>query len=354
VGDRTLKVGGGDNLSHVFNRRAFQVITAGTGKEAVGDLAWLSAEYVRSGQVLPEFQGHSPFTAVFLQALRGLTGRPDGKQLASALGYYLTNALVNDGRIRASQALRYGALGGDGDFVFFPEYKVLNPRLVSPLYLVGPEYAEPRRSACRALLEYIKAQPEEYRLGLTRAAVPHLTRLLGDPKDGPRVEASRVLADLAELYADRAPEFAQAVDPLTAKVGDAGQPPEVRREAARALGGLGKYADDAAVNALQGYVGGLEEAWTKYRRGLEGMLDISDGDFQLPEELQAALDAQGLGTATPASARIARPRGGRWRPGCGPPPDPKTPGPILRPSVGWRRPASWNRSTRRATTSKPG
>ena len=287
--ERSLHAGTGDNLSRVFNRRAFQVITAGAGKESVGDQARASREYAELA--LPEFQGHSPFTAVFLQGLRGLTGRPDGTQLASDLGYYLTNTLVNDDRIQASQAPRYGAFGGDGDFALFPTHKVLNPRLASPLYLVGPQYAEPRQSACRALLDYIKTQPADDRLGLARAAVPHLTRLLRDPQSGPRLEAARALADLAELYADQAPEFAQAVQPAAALVRDAKQPPEVRRQAGRALGRLARYADAEAADAFSSYVQGSEEAWKQYESELAARLRIPPGDFELPDEVRAELDA---------------------------------------------------------------
>src|SRR5205823_1935596 len=92
--ERSLGIRRIDNLARVFDRRAFQVITAGTGREEVGDLVQLSTEYAELAK-LPEFRGHSPFTAVLLQALRGLTGRADGKQQATALGYYMNDTLVN-------------------------------------------------------------------------------------------------------------------------------------------------------------------------------------------------------------------------------------------------------------------
>jgi hypothetical protein len=252
LGDRSLGVGGKDNLSRVFNRRAFQVITAGTGKEPVGDLVRLSQEYAELARVLPEFQGHSPFTAVLLQALRGLTGRADGKQLASALGFHMNDVLVNDERIGgARQAPRYGALGqGDGDFVFLPAHKVLNPKLVAPLYLPGAQYADLRASAGKALRQFLAAQPDADRLPLARSAVPHLARLLLDPDEGPRLLAAQVLAELAERYGADAPEFAEARDPLAALLARADQPDELRRQAARALEHLAPLADDKVVTAF--------------------------------------------------------------------------------------------------------
>ncbi|MEX2667643.1 hypothetical protein [Candidatus Uabimicrobium amorphum] len=49
------------------NRRVFQVITAGAGDEAVADkLDEMSAVYA---QQFKDSCGHSPFTAVFLQAI---------------------------------------------------------------------------------------------------------------------------------------------------------------------------------------------------------------------------------------------------------------------------------------------
>ena len=59
------------------------------------------------------------------------------------------------------QAPRYGALGGDGDFLFIPSYAVLNPRLIAPLYLSGPPYADLRQSACIALQRFIASQPKK-------------------------------------------------------------------------------------------------------------------------------------------------------------------------------------------------
>ena len=107
--ERSLGMRTTDNLGRVFNRRSFQVITAGTGKEAVGDLVRLSREYADLAQTIPEYQGHSPFTAVLLQAMRGLTGLPDGRLLASDLGYHMGFTLVADERIGARQAPRYRA-----------------------------------------------------------------------------------------------------------------------------------------------------------------------------------------------------------------------------------------------------
>lgn len=165
----------GDNLSRVFRQRAFQVITSGTGKETVADQLLESQRYST-----PVAQGHSPFTTVLLQALQGLTGRPDGRQLASDLGYYLNFSLVNEMK-DARQVPRYTSLGlGDGDFVFFPAYKVLNPKLIAPLYLSGKTYSELRESACYALQKFITEQPQEVQADLTRSSIAHILQLLYD------------------------------------------------------------------------------------------------------------------------------------------------------------------------------
>ncbi len=163
----------GDNLSRVFQQRSFQVITSGTGKEAVADQLLESQRYST-----PIAQGHSPFTTVLLQALQGLTGRPDGRQLASDLGYYLNFSLVNEMK-DVRQVPRYSSLGlGDGDFIFFPAYKVLNPKLIAPLYLSGKAYSELRESACYALQKFITEQPREVQTDLTRSSIAHIAQLL--------------------------------------------------------------------------------------------------------------------------------------------------------------------------------
>lgn len=157
-------ISGGDNLRRVFNQRSFQVITAGTGSEVVADQ--VSKKYAKYISIAKEhanlkkgIQGHSPFTAVFLQGIQGLTGLPDGTQLATDLGYYMNRTLVTDKRIGARQAPKHGRLGkGDGVFMLFPAYKVLNPKLVSPLYLEGDQYAELRGSACYALQQFITGE----------------------------------------------------------------------------------------------------------------------------------------------------------------------------------------------------
>ena len=166
-----------DNLMRVFNRRAIQVLTAGAGDETVGDVAVLSKGYASLER---DVQGHSPFTTVLLEGLRGLTGRPDGTVRASDLGYYMNQTLVDDPRIGARQAPRFAQLAGEGDFMFFPAKPVLNPKLLAPLYLKEPRYVELRRSALRSLIQSIGDAPREQREDLITAAVPHLARLVSD------------------------------------------------------------------------------------------------------------------------------------------------------------------------------
>ncbi len=286
--DVPFSVDKGDNLARVFARRGFQVICASSGREEAGNEAKVAEAHAALARARPEYRGHSPFTATLLQGLRGRTGRPDGVLQASALGYFLSDALVNVEELReVRQVPRYGSLGGgEGDFLFLPAHPVLDPRHVAPLYLPGPRYAELRRSACEALagavLEgappgatasaarllagpagagaaplaaaagAVAARDAVGRLGLARAAVPHLLAVLeADSEEGPRRAAAKALADLAAACGGEVPEFAPAVGPLAALLGPGAADEGLQREAARALGRLGAHLErDEARRAV--------------------------------------------------------------------------------------------------------
>ncbi len=270
LAEPTLRYAGSDNLSRVFSRRSFQIITAGTGNEPVGDLAQLSKEYADLAAALPEFQGHSPFTAVLLQGMRGLTGRPDGVLLASDLGYYMNHVLVNDKRFGARQAPRYGEWGqGNGDFTFIPARPVLNPKLVSPLYQTGDEYADLRAAACYALGTFIgKQNSRTTRLSLSTSSLPHLVRLLrdNDPEERTKSAATQVLAELGGEFAREIPEFSSVVGPVSQVLGES-RNQDLRRISALALGRLAPHATSGAVRTMREYVRDLRESWRKTARG---------------------------------------------------------------------------------------
>ncbi|MEX2666888.1 HEAT repeat domain-containing protein [Candidatus Uabimicrobium amorphum] len=212
--DKAFVSPGGSNLTRVFNRRVFQVITAGAGDEAVADkLDEISTIYAKQ---FKDSRGHSPFTAVFLQAIQGLTGRDDGIILASQLGFYMMDTLVNDDRINASQAPRYGTLGGNGDFMFFPVDKVLNPKMVAPLYLNGVEFAAFRRSGCEALENFIAEKSEKDRISLIKSALPHVVKLITDEQKIPRMAAVKFIKNEAQKYASKIEVFSIVV-PILAK-----------------------------------------------------------------------------------------------------------------------------------------
>ncbi len=250
LGPPALRAAERDNLARVFNRRAFQVLAAGAGDESVADLAQVSSSYATRR----DLEGHSPFTGVLLEGLRGLTGRPDGKIAASDLGHYLATTLVNENEhFRAKQSPRFGSFGGEGDFLFLPTSKALNPRLVAPLYMAGADYAELRQSAADALARFLAAQPAAEHPGLVAASVAHLARLLRDPEPGPRRAAARTLEQAARLVDPAAlTEFAEAVAPLAALAGRPADPASA--EAAAALGRLGAHADEAALEAFATHV----------------------------------------------------------------------------------------------------
>ncbi len=286
---------GGDSLARVFARRSFQVITAGTGHETVANQAEVSAQYSLFARGRPEYRGHSPFTATLLQALQGRVGRPDGVLQASALGYFLSETLVNDEVLReVRQAPRYGALGGgEGDFLFIPQRRVLNPRLIAPLYLVGPQYADLRQAAAKALQKFIEEQPEDLRPMLTRSAVSPLAYLLQDPDSGPRLAAAEVLADLGGRAGPATPEFREVIRPLAALLRDPGQGAQLHREAARALGQLGVRGtpvDAEAAGVFEGYVRRLESAWLAYEAQLARELRAPLERVTFPADLQRQLE----------------------------------------------------------------
>jgi WD40 repeat protein/tetratricopeptide (TPR) repeat protein len=283
---RSLHAGTGDNLGRVFNRRAFQVITAGAGDEQVADalasaentenLAEVSRGYAESQKSVA---GHSPFTAVLLKGLRGLTGRADGILPAKDLGYYLQVALVNDTGLKAEQAPGYGLLGGgEGDFLLFPTHKVLNPHLVSPLYMRGEGYATLRLGACEAIATFVTDQPTKDRPGLIRSAIPHLTFLLTyDPQVRVRLEAARALLRLLEeglsdpdLFEAVVPErFAAVVLPasviLESEAGLSEPEPtpliELRGVCALTLGRLPSLATIPSARAFLAHLEGQRKRW---------------------------------------------------------------------------------------------
>ncbi|BBM86163.1 HEAT repeat-containing PBS lyase [Candidatus Uabimicrobium amorphum] len=208
----TFQFGTGENIDRVFARRSFQVISAGTGNEVVADKLSASTKYAQ----LTDSSGHSPFSALFLQALKGLVGRDDGIVLASDLGYYMMTTLTNDKRLDAKQTPRYGSLGGDGDFMFFPAYKVLNPKLLAPLYLSDKMYADFRSSGCEALEKFINTYSRQDQISLTKSALHHISKLLEDEEVGPRKAALNFITEKATKYAKDIKEFNHVVSALTA------------------------------------------------------------------------------------------------------------------------------------------
>jgi WD40 repeat protein len=277
---------GSGNLGRVFRRRAFQVITAGAGDETVGDLIDATNRYARTHGV----EGHSPFTAVLLQGMRGLTGRSDGLLRASDLGYYMSAALVNDPDVGARQAPRYGEFGqGEGDFLFIPVVPTLDPKLVSPLYQRGSSYAQLRASASRALGTSIQDQksPDD-RLTLAGSAVPHLTRVLRDETLEPRLAAAETLSELAvAARGRRVPDFGGLVGPLAEVLRLPNEDRAIRRAAAHAFGQLGPYVGTPdALGTFARYVEGLDSEWVNDKKALCDRLSIRNEDFELPERLR--------------------------------------------------------------------
>ncbi|BBM86132.1 HEAT repeat domain-containing protein [Candidatus Uabimicrobium amorphum] len=255
---------GGNNLSRLFKRRVFQVITSGSSDEAVADKIQASTEYA---QKFKNSRGHSPFTAVLLQALYGFIGRSDGIILTSQLGYYMADVLVNDEDVAASQVPRYANLGGEGDFLFIPAYKVINPKLIAPLYQEGKVYEQLRMSACYALRDFIEASSSQEQAFFMRSVIVHLTQLLEDMQSSPRLAACEVLADWASIHGNQIEEFSKVVVPMTKLLGAQSSSEFLKSAAARCLGKLPKYSTKQSLLAIHEYNEALLQKWTKISRG---------------------------------------------------------------------------------------
>ena len=117
-----------------------------------------------------------------------------------------------------------------------------------------------------------------------------------------RLTAAMVLADLAEKYANEVPEFAEVRGALLGLLKDQTESRELRREAGRALGRLGRYADEETATAFGRYVGELEAAWEAYENQLAAQLRIPPGKFRLPPQVQAKLNRAPLPEPVPPSA----------------------------------------------------
>ncbi len=285
---RYLGAAPGDTISRALNRRAFQVLTAGTDLEEVDDQVRLSGDYMRARD-RQQYRGHSPFTAALLQALRGRAGQPDGTLLGSELGYYVTNAFF--GERDARQTPRYASLGhGEGDLVLRPVRPVLDPRLVAPLYLSAAEYAPLRSAACQAL-DRLLGPGFPHQRDLLRSAVPHVTYLLSDPSRECRAVAARALSGWAQGRPEDVPEFTQALEPLRQRLADGGEADATRRQCAEALVRLAAFAGERpeVVEALERFVAEAEAPLPGYRAEVAGYLGVDRAKLPLPHALARAL-----------------------------------------------------------------
>ncbi len=289
--DRSLGVSVNDPLALMFNRRAFQLITAGASRDPVGDVAELSGEYAARKRDQKDYLGHSPFTAVLLQALRGRTGLPDGKLLVSELGHYISSTLaeVKDAR----QTPRYGALGhGEGDMILIPTGPVVNPRLIAPIYLIEKEYAPLRQAACDGLADWIAREPSDRQPPLTRSAVPHLGYLLEDDDPETRRRAVKAIGSLALNGPEKVPEFALVMEPLARLIGDEWVWEDTRHRAATAVGLLAIFAEASPGlgAALDRFVEDRESDVARTRVEMAGLLRVSPERLLLPRAIQKSLD----------------------------------------------------------------
>ncbi|BBM86610.1 caspase family protein [Candidatus Uabimicrobium amorphum] len=259
---------GGDNLNRVFHRRAFQVITGGFRGEAK---QWEKTSTTYAYKFRNR-EGHSLLTANLLQALHGLVGRADGTILASQLGYYITNVFANNNRIEVAYKPRYDGLGGDGDFMFFPTTKVLNPKLLSPLYLTHEDYANLRSSACISLRKYIFNDTTTHlQLPLAQNVIPHLVHLLN--QDEPQIclnAAVQLLLQIAKKYGESADNLSQVVTPLTkllkAKKNLSNK--KLFYDIALILSHTSPYATADAIKQVRNYVNILEVQWQQNKKKL--------------------------------------------------------------------------------------
>ena len=207
--DRLLGVAERDNVERVLNRLRLPGDHGGHGQGAGRRRgAQISQDYAEGERAAPEYRGHSPFTAVLLQALRGLTGLPDGRQLASDLGYYMGSTLVSDGRVEDAPGAEVRVARRRRRRLHLlpraPGDQPAVPRRDVPGWPPVREPAGIGMPGGGAVPQGGNGQPDwpHPQCG------PPPRRLVGDIQPGPRLAAVATLAELAASTPADVPEFA--------------------------------------------------------------------------------------------------------------------------------------------------
>jgi Mg2+ and Co2+ transporter CorA len=275
-------------LERGLSQPVVQAITAGASDELVDDQADISKKYknMRNSDA-DRLSKHSPFTAMLTQALAGRIGIqqkrgniPMGTIAASTLGYEMHQSLMDSDNLQFPGTYplpRYRTLVGQGNALLMPvRHVVLNPRIISPLYLPGERYQALRASAISALLTGSQQTNRE----LVLDALPHLNYALSDTalvQDA----ALDVLIKLVNKNG-QLDDFGKIIKPLIKILNKpSGTEDSLLEKAARLLGKLPELADDATVRAMVLY---LEQRLKKWKLELKE-LEKQYGPTEYPTEV---------------------------------------------------------------------
>jgi ABC-type phosphate transport system auxiliary subunit len=253
-------------LERGLSQPVVQAITAGARDELVDDQTRISEQYknMRNSDA-DQLSKHSPFTAMLTQALAGRIGiqqkrgnLPMGTIAASTLGYEMHQSLMDSLQLPGNYPLpRYRTLIGQGNALLMPVRNlVLNPRIISPLYLPGERYQALRASGIMALL----TEPQQTNKTLVIEALPHLNYALSDTALVQEA-ALDVLIKLVNKNG-QLDDFGKIIKPLIKILNKpSGTDVPLRKKAATLLGKLHKLANEDAVVAMEHYIAQLLQKW---------------------------------------------------------------------------------------------
>jgi WD40 repeat protein len=313
-------------LHRVIEQPGFQVIAAGL-EEVDASPEETVRRFVQNGLAYREFSEHSPFTAVLLRGLRGRAGLASGRLFVSELANYMYGQLLTEDperRLTLREVPRYARLSGDGDLLLEPVNPPLDPRLLAPLDLSDPRYADLRAAACQALVDSIldpgpggrrPAAPAgtEVVRGWIAEAIPALAQPLNKQPVGERIdrrdqrvqlEAARALERLAGVAIGRdLAAWEQAVAPLAGGVAtdlDALQrrdadpllADQLRHTAAHTLALIDpRFVDEAAVRRVAALIDSLDDDWRRRRSQVAETYGMPiDVPLRMPSALRRDLD----------------------------------------------------------------
>ncbi len=131
----------------------------------------------------------------------------------------------------------------------------------------------------KTILDWLEEEPEAKEPSVPfdiRISFSHLISAVKEKEEKEQLAAVKTLAHLADYNAViyKVAEFSSVVDPISKILGNSQKSGELRKEAARALGIMAKYATKEAVATMLEYTTELDVAWEKTIQG-----------FRIPREI---------------------------------------------------------------------